>query len=144
MFMRKIPTHLIFFCGTLSSSLSQSDMSFMTQFANLSQSPQYVYTLVGGLFWFLSCRACPWEKLPARLLKPFLSFKSYKTTLLKLRMQLRPLKLIDQFIFLLKSHSFLHNIFQKIFYLLRSKQSGAHRLFRLGTTKKKAASIENK
>ena len=46
-----------------------------------------VYTVAGGLFWFLSCRACPREKCSenAQLgifshLKPFLSFKSYMYT----------------------------------------------------------------
>ena len=39
---------------------------------------------------------------------------------------------------MLKNHWFIHISVQKIFYLLRSKQSGAHRLFRLGATKKTA------
>ena len=38
---------------------------------------------------------------------------------------------------LLKSHSFIHIFVQKIFYLLRSKQSGAHGLVRIGSTKKR-------
>ena len=43
--------------------------------------------------------------------------------------------MIYKFISLLKSHSFLHIFVQKIFYLLRSKESGTHKPFRLGSTK---------
>ena len=45
--------------------------------------PRYVADpVVGALFWFYRVGACPREKRSAWLLKPFLSFKGYKTTVL--------------------------------------------------------------
>ena len=44
---------------------------------------------------------------------------------------------------LLKSHWFLHIFVQKIFYLLCSKESGAHKCFRLGATKKRPPLLGN-
>ena len=46
------------------------------------KTPPPRMVVVGGLFWFYRVGACPREKRSAWLLKPFLSFKGYKTTVL--------------------------------------------------------------
>ena len=102
---------------------------------------QHVYAVSAFCFCFLAADLAHGKNSQLddfSLLKPFLTFKSHITTVLIAQNVAEASKLIDQFIFLLKSHSFIHIIVQKIFYLLRRKQSGAHKLVRLGSTKKTA------